>query len=278
MSFSHFVKIEFTPERKDLLKYFLRGAAICCKAGQAGIDLIIPILLPPVTGNAPTVIARGSAAVKRASKCSDSLLKRETRKFISGVFTTSPYRDSTPHITRKLAQTILSREKASLPPESGIFELDNMSFLLIQVKNRKTSESESDAHLGVVYPGLIDAGDHSPPYLAIRHELRLSPGLELMEKVVGRVGLVMKGLSEETSPCLKYRSEEGDRKVSELIGQILDTNVQAIEMCDELSDRLVIGYASFTRELSISTKFLDELSKIEIDSDENRPKKKNKGN
>jgi hypothetical protein len=47
MFFTHFVSLRYTPSRVDLLRCINRGAAIQCKRGQTGIDLILPVILPP---------------------------------------------------------------------------------------------------------------------------------------------------------------------------------------------------------------------------------------
>ena len=42
--FTHFRKIHYTPSRRMLLDFFRRGAAIICKSGEHGIDLILPAI------------------------------------------------------------------------------------------------------------------------------------------------------------------------------------------------------------------------------------------
>ena len=46
MFFTHFVPLRYTASKVDLLRCINRGAAIQCKRGQAGIDLILPVILP----------------------------------------------------------------------------------------------------------------------------------------------------------------------------------------------------------------------------------------
>lgn len=43
--FTSFVAITYTPTKKDLLQFLLRGTAIICKRNQKGVDFIIPALL-----------------------------------------------------------------------------------------------------------------------------------------------------------------------------------------------------------------------------------------
>eukprot|EP00047_Mylnosiga_fluctuans_P016405 m.54313 g.54313 ORF g.54313 m.54313 type:complete len:585 (+) comp6578_c1_seq1:804-2558(+) len=57
--FTHFIHIEFTPSTEaDLQRYFDRGAAICCKLNQAGVNLIIPVRCLLKTGDSDTVTVR----------------------------------------------------------------------------------------------------------------------------------------------------------------------------------------------------------------------------
>jgi hypothetical protein len=46
LSFTHFIYTTYTPSRKDLEKFFSRGAAVFCKLNQHGADLILPVYLP----------------------------------------------------------------------------------------------------------------------------------------------------------------------------------------------------------------------------------------
>lgn len=46
INFNHFIRVEgYTPNRQDLIKFLQRRAAVICKKGQWGADLIIPIVL-----------------------------------------------------------------------------------------------------------------------------------------------------------------------------------------------------------------------------------------
>ncbi|MBX9723927.1 MAG: hypothetical protein K2X81_21150, partial [Candidatus Obscuribacterales bacterium] len=45
MNYNHYVNLNFTPTRKELLQCFCRSAAIFCKTNQARVDLIIPVHL-----------------------------------------------------------------------------------------------------------------------------------------------------------------------------------------------------------------------------------------
>jgi hypothetical protein len=50
VSFLQFIDMTYTPSIEDLEDAFLRGIAFVCRPGQAGVDLIIPVLLPENTG------------------------------------------------------------------------------------------------------------------------------------------------------------------------------------------------------------------------------------
>eukprot|EP01041_Mallomonas_annulata_P004784 gene4784-9520_t len=67
IAFNHFSEIEYTPTIEDITKLFLRQTAIQCKRDQAGIDLIIPILLKNKEVRTRTIVTRGrGTAVKRS--------------------------------------------------------------------------------------------------------------------------------------------------------------------------------------------------------------------
>ncbi len=46
VNFNHFTQVYYTPTRRDLLHCLIRRAAVVCKRGQVGVDLIIPVALP----------------------------------------------------------------------------------------------------------------------------------------------------------------------------------------------------------------------------------------
>lgn len=46
MFFTHYIGCSYTPTLADLAEFFKRGAAVLCKTNQAGVDMIIPVLLP----------------------------------------------------------------------------------------------------------------------------------------------------------------------------------------------------------------------------------------
>ena len=42
--FTHFVQVDYTPNKEKLLGLFCRGAAVLCKPAQCGVDFLVPIL------------------------------------------------------------------------------------------------------------------------------------------------------------------------------------------------------------------------------------------
>lgn len=44
---THFIGCTYEPSLGDLVSFFERGAGVLCKTNQTGIDMIIPVLLPP---------------------------------------------------------------------------------------------------------------------------------------------------------------------------------------------------------------------------------------
>ena len=73
--FTHFVRVSYVPSRVHLLSFLKRGAAILCKRGQKGIDLIIPALL----GNG--TIAPGSISAIVVQIRNYQSLKNTDRKY-----------------------------------------------------------------------------------------------------------------------------------------------------------------------------------------------------
>jgi hypothetical protein len=59
VSFLQFINITYTPTTEDLEDAFIRGVAFICRAGQAGVDIVIPVVLPEnaVVGNVDTFAA-----------------------------------------------------------------------------------------------------------------------------------------------------------------------------------------------------------------------------
>jgi hypothetical protein len=51
--FTHYIGCNYTPTLADLAEFFKRGAAVLCKTNQAGVDMIIPVLLPTDTFSYP---------------------------------------------------------------------------------------------------------------------------------------------------------------------------------------------------------------------------------
>ena len=50
MFLTHFLPVmDYTPSREKLVEFMKRGAGVWCKTGQEGIDLIIPVLLAPLS-------------------------------------------------------------------------------------------------------------------------------------------------------------------------------------------------------------------------------------
>ncbi|KAG9290814.1 hypothetical protein G9A89_010962 [Geosiphon pyriformis] len=45
LAFTHFIPVTYTPNQTQLRTLFIRFAAVICKRNQAGVDLIIPVLL-----------------------------------------------------------------------------------------------------------------------------------------------------------------------------------------------------------------------------------------
>jgi len=56
MFFTHIVRADYKPSRKDLLRFMARGAAVSCRRNEKGVDIIIPVLLSDQSGVTPEAI------------------------------------------------------------------------------------------------------------------------------------------------------------------------------------------------------------------------------
>ena len=263
MSFSHFIQLEYTPTERDLLDLFIRGAAACCKAGQAGVDLIIPILMKPATGQRRNRKYQGHRARRGVTADCDDLMTCQFSRLVDGVLSEGAVTRKQPEIFLQIQTAANSSDEPSVGTE--ISEA-NISFLLCQVKNRIEPDAADDDKLDPVYCGLVDSLQSiEQPYLAIRHELRCSAEnngtAQQMEASVGRVGLVIFRMKGDTSECLKFRQVLNDAKVEELLEQLLTVSAQCLKMAEDLTDRLVLAVGALRCQIKLSEFFLKPAAK-----------------
>lgn len=55
VQFNHYIKVEHDLQPSDLIFYYKRFAAICCRSGATGIDIVIPVAIPTSVAN-PIII------------------------------------------------------------------------------------------------------------------------------------------------------------------------------------------------------------------------------
>ena len=259
MSFSHFIQLEYTPNKRDLLNLFIRGAAACCKAGQAGVDLIIPILMERSALRATKY--PGVKAGRGVYANCDALMSADYSQLVGGLVKTGKVTLKDHKFSSELRTVGLSRSERVADTTGDITEA-NISFLLCQVKNRVDPDENDDAKLTPVYCGVVESGEVTKqPYLAIRHELRTlsktDATIETMKEETGRVGVVMYRMDSSTSPCLNYRREKLDTPTEDLLEQVLTTSVQCLKMTDEYPDRLVLAIGALPCQIKLSQALLD---------------------
>eukprot|EP01041_Mallomonas_annulata_P010203 gene10203-21267_t len=168
MSFNHFTEVKYTPSVEDLTKFFLRMSALQCQVGQAGIDLIIPVLLPQ--GEYTQTVVAPSTSTRGTKGHNEDLFNKE-------VFTESV-------LGNKLNLKKLSSQNKDISEHWSFFQRpcdiphgseitpDRMSFILIQVRNKQGDGQSKDAHINPFYAGIIRDKKIKNPYISMKILLR----------------------------------------------------------------------------------------------------------
>ena len=261
MSFSHFIQLEYTPTKRDLLDLFIRGAAACCKAGQAGVDLIIPILMKPSVDEARQY--RGTKAGRGVYENCDALMSADYSRIVDGAFITGGMTNHHPDISAAVAE--VGRSRRTEIQQSAEISESNISFLLCQVKNRASVKVGADPKLKPAYCGICESGEkQTQPYLAIRHELRcdddMGEGSDIMQESPGRVGLVMYRMTSANSPCLKFARADTDPLTEDLLEQVLTVSAPCIKVTEDSSNRLVLALGALPYQFKLSDDSLASYS------------------
>jgi hypothetical protein len=254
MSFSHFISIEYTPTRHDILEFFLRGAAIKCNQGQPGIDFIIPILLPPAPGQT-TRVSEGNQSLGGITSHNDQQMNSKFTRLVAGKLEESNVIREPKDLLEKLSnQSVINSSWVSGRAGSEL-DVDNISFILIQVKNRIKPDRKDDSKITPIFSGIVFEGEIEPPYLAIRHELRVeysgddATQHEAMAQLGSKHGLIIYRLKDETCPCFGYRMTPEDQPLSHVIDSVLTTSIHAVQMWSQMQDRLALAHGAFWRKL-----------------------------
>jgi hypothetical protein len=297
MSFSHFNRKFYTPDRSDILVSYLRSEAVVCMDGQKGIDLIIPLRLPagaecltrplsPSVTSAdyhqspaedpPGKKRKGSSAPVVEEEATATMRPGGIRSFNDAQFLADPsvlerrggplirkikLDKSSPTVTAQLLQAA----RLATDPESMIADYEELlsrtSFILVQVKN-KIREEKNDAHsVDPFVSGILPKKSPCPPYLALLHEMRRpksSP--ELMPPKMNRFGLTIGEATHESSPCLNFNRHEKE-DVAQAINSLITATVEPLSVTRKLNDRLPLAFGAHVNSFKLSEKlFNSELA------------------
>jgi hypothetical protein len=256
---------------------YLRGQAFACADGQAGIDLLIPVLLPrkpPVS-----LITQGETRAKSGVFSSnDSIISagypentfsiegRLCRKRPSNLDTSS------------LLTILKNAEDKQHPRETQGTELtlDRFSIIEIQSRNKDYDPADGDFKNNPGFSGIFPPNGINRPFLAIRHVLRGKKPverIELLDDQPFRFGLVFGKLAARSSPFFDYRkkktkssessesSETSDRDLGDKISRIIDTRMEPfVDLPDYLS-RFALAFGGQINKLKFTSEAIEKLSK-----------------
>jgi hypothetical protein len=267
LSFSHFTHKNFTPNKKDILKSFLRAEAIVCMPGQAGIDLIIPVLL--AKRHTPSNVEYGGSkdeAIRGIKRFNDNSFTNSCTilKAVDGAaFVTDEVDRCEPETTSKLWDSVKSTT-ADLSGQADEIDVNLVSFILIQVKNRIKPSKEADSNINPYYAGIFERKQKlTEPFLAIRHEMRFQlDSVEIMESIKGGYGLVLGEVFKEQFPFLTYREKPShaifSREASHLIQNVRDE----MSICKAMNDRIPLAFGAAVNTFKVSPKLIRKEQKL----------------
>jgi hypothetical protein len=259
LSFSHFSRVRFTPRKKEILRAYLRGQALVCMDGQAGIDLIIPVLLDAghTTYMCSDDIHSGDVAPSGVRHSNDEMFLDHATSLKDGIVKRVPVKIDDISIVEQM----LGDDDEYSDPESAARAQawqERISFILIQVENRLHISNIDDESIDPFYSGILEKKGSLQPYLAIRNEMGLRK-LEVMHQREGRFGLILGRCDEDNWPCLKYRSARKGECIADKILEIFTTSVEPINLCQDLEDRLALASGGLISEYSFSDVFSESV-------------------
>jgi len=221
-SFVSFIEVMYTPNVQDLLAAFLLGFALICRAGQAGVDIVIPVLLgSPISPEGPVWKHRGKH-IPGVFRDNESLV-------FEGVDTEQ--RDDT---FGSLAEMRAWKEKDSIaskllegfPPDFVAELLQKMSCICLQVKNSSQNRSADDEGIDpkrACFRDLDGTWKHrvwSKPFIAVKHVLQPTEAsiqpMKRSRRSPHQYGIVLSGFDASRQPCL-----DGD--IVAAIRQVVET-------------------------------------------------------
>jgi hypothetical protein len=157
--------------------------------GQAGIDLIIPVLLDEgkTTYMCSDDIESGDVAPSGVRHSNDKLFLDYATSLKDGIVKRVPVEiDDTSIVEQLLRDDDVYSDPVSAATAQGL--LERISFILIQVKNRLKASASDDSSNNPFYTGVLEREGTLQPYLAIRNEMRLTKVDDIMEPRDGRFG------------------------------------------------------------------------------------------
>ena len=264
VSFNQFIEVSYTPSVSDLLCAYLLGVGIMCRRNQAGVDLVIPVMLPARPGRSEAAFESASSLEFEGRKRLRSRVLHDDVSYNAtsqrGVFDNSSsvmFADLKAGAKRKRDMlfgdiekmgdiwnpmtSIASKLLGDLSEEERWSMTERMSAILVQVKNSPDSDSVDDANTTPERSVIRDVcGTWSDPkwrkaYVAVKHVLLSNTAkLEAMRTPsVLQHGLVLKGFNEAEQPCM----ENG---VAGAMLQVVDTFVNhCITAGDNIDNRFI---------------------------------------
>ncbi|CAG8480336.1 6272_t:CDS:2 [Paraglomus occultum] len=188
MFFTHFVPLRYTQSRVDLPRCINRGAAIQCKRGQTGIDLILPVILPPSSNTNRHAESQNLFTVEDASQSATSVQDSDTYSTASASSVSTPL------------------GIFSWVGSTDIADLDQrISCILIQCRNyqdsRDTQEVYARQSVSMTYSGITTA-----PFLTLYQQFG---GEASITSLADKVGEEDKGkeIVSSTKPASKRKYE-----------------------------------------------------------------------
>jgi len=249
VSLIQFMEVKYTPRVEDLLDGFLMGVGILCAAGQAGVDIIIPVMLPEERTSKYTS-EQLAEFVKRYVKTTDDKLGGIFKDNVNAVFEDLPnlkdqnFEDlGNVQDMRRKWRSMTSIAVQLFGGEEGQAYIQallaRMTCICIQVKNAESSDSDVDPDVNPSFGrfrGLNGTWENPKcvnPFIAIKHVLQ-SPKAAIKpmkDSSPLQHGFVLRGYDEVMQPCLG----EG---VAEPMWQIVTTRANpCIAAGENLGDR-----------------------------------------
>lgn len=189
VNFSHFIRVEgYTPNREDMVRFVERRAAVVCKKGQWGADLIIPVVLERPIGEVSASAGRleptafplpdgdfepfPTYQVHVSGKPTETMVRcaSEVRAALSGIGTRrTASMDVEPETKAEAGPTCSQSSSESMSgAEPGTYLLNaaSVSYIIINCKNYQGATSRLPSQIKHMNPfscGIEPLGREGPP-------------------------------------------------------------------------------------------------------------------